>query len=406
MPHLDALENRRLYLFIFFDGKPFLLSMLMCDCLFLSKLNQMLKSILPLLVLILVACTKGSFKSDGTYSVQLSKLRNNYLQTREVLFYNASNGIASLKTRTYNFYQANHLTNYNQLVLSWGNCRSTFLLTAPYWYGDNSVEIPGASVIHRMEMYPVDPAFLDYTTTNSNAGIINDLVNYPNLTAANLRLWNLQGGSQNVTCGMHAMEAMIWGEDNNASSGGTKPLADFQNQRRRQFLTSNISVLEDDFDEVKDQSTFKTNFLKLTPQQSFKFMITGLSEFVRVDFAQNSIKKSLDFGTDFYEVSRFSDNTFKDLTSKLNALRLALDPRELFIAPSDYYLIDFIKEVDSEMYDRIQANLSILEQNIAFQTMPFDQAILDMTKRQELQTAFEALIAIDNDLQKLKGMIK
>lgn len=365
----------------------------------------MLKSIFYLTIFLLVSCTKGSFKSDGKYSVQLSKLRNSYLNTREIVFENASIQVATLKSKTYNFCQVNNQMNYDLLVNAWINCRYDFLLTAPYWYGDNAVTIPGSDVISRMEIYPVSLGYLDYTSANPTSGIINDAVNYPTISTYNLKSWHQQGGAQNVTCGLHALEGMIWGEDNNASGPANRPLIDFQNVRRRQFLQSNISIFEDDFNDVKNNTQFETEFLKLTPQQSFKFIISGLSEFVRVDFATNSIKKPLDSYSENDEISQFSDNTVKDLKAKLVALNYAFDPRDLYFTTSEYFLIDFIKEIDSEMYNRIQSNLNVLNQKINYQTMPFDQAIQNTALRQELQTAYEALMSIDQDLQSLKSMI-
>jgi uncharacterized iron-regulated protein len=366
----------------------------------------MLKSIFYVTILLLVSCTKGSFKSDGTYSTQLSKIRNSYLNTRELVFYKASSRVSTLKSITNNFSQVNSQANYDLLVNAWLNCRYDFLLTSPYWYGDNSITIPGSAVIGRMEVYPVNLSYIDYTSTNALSGIINDEVNFPTINVSNLKLWHQQGSFLNVTCGLHALECMIWGEDDNNSSPGNRPLTDFQNARRRQFLKANISIFEDDFNDVKNQTQFKSDFLKLTPQQSFKFIISGLSEFVRVDFALNSIKKPLDSYSQNDEISQFSDNTFKDLKAKLAALNLALDPRDLYFSTSEYFIVDFIKEIDVDMYDRIQSNLTVLNQKINFQTLPFDQAIQNTVLRQELQSAYDALMSIDQDLQSLKSMIK
>jgi hypothetical protein len=47
-----------------------------------------------------------------------------------------------------------------------------------------------------------------------------------------------------------------------------------------------------------------------------------------------------------------------------------------------------------------------LNQKINFQTLPFDQAIQNTVLRQELQSAYDALMSIDQDLQSLKSMIK
>lgn len=366
----------------------------------------MLRSFLVFLVLILVACTKGSFKEDGTYSTQLSRLRNGYLHTRELIIQNLRPKVDELRSKANDFYSLNNQFYYDRLVSAWIDIRYDFLLVSPYMYGDNSIAIPGSSVYDRMEIFPINPGYIDYTSANPTSGIINDAANYPIINAFNLKSWHQQGGIQNVTCGLHALEFLLWGEDANSTGPGSRPLTDFQNLRRRQFLIANAAVFDEDYDLINVHTTFKNDLLKLSPQESFRFIITGLSKFIRDDFAIKSIKKPLDSYSDADEISRFSDQTTSDLKAKLKALNLFLNPRELYFTSSDYFLIDFIQDVDQEMYSRIQANLAILDQKINYLSVAFDQAILNTTHRQNLLEAYDALIGIEQDLQSLKAVVK
>ena len=57
-----------------------------------------------------------------------------------------------------------------------------------------------------------------------NAGIINNTAKYPTITTAVLTETNEKGGETNISTGWHAIEFLLWGQDNNPTGPGKRPV--------------------------------------------------------------------------------------------------------------------------------------------------------------------------------------
>ena len=77
--------------------------------------------------------------------------------------------------------------------------------------------------------WPLDENFVDYTRDTATAGIINNPGMYPDLTADALEELNEMGGEKNLATGYHAIEFLLWGQDDvSAGMGaGKRPHTDF-----------------------------------------------------------------------------------------------------------------------------------------------------------------------------------
>ena len=62
----------------------------------------------------------------------------------------------------------------------------------------------------RVNEWPIDENFIDYTTGNPTGGIINDPQHYPQLTPAVLASSDERGGIENLSTGFHALEFLLW----------------------------------------------------------------------------------------------------------------------------------------------------------------------------------------------------
>jgi putative iron-regulated protein len=102
-----------------------------------------------------------------------------------------------------------------------------------------------------MNEWPIDETFVDYTTGSPLGGIINDTVNYPEITEALLRSTEERGGIENLSTGFHAIEFLLWGQRPDQSSGpGERPYTDYldggtaaNQDRRRNYLTTAVDML-------------------------------------------------------------------------------------------------------------------------------------------------------------------
>lgn len=364
-----------------------------------------LKLFFWLSIAILVSCKKGSFEEDSHYSLQLSKLRNAYITSRSELFRRNHLKVVAYYNAASNFYGVVSQTNFVTAKSAYFDLRSTYLLLGPYLYGNGQFTLPGEAVYSRIESYPVNPGYVDYVSANPSSGIINDPVNYPFITESTVKSWDNVTGTNNRSCGMHVLEFLLYGEDQSNGAPGNRSVSDYDFLRRRQYYLFASMALRNDFLKLLDQDDLKNEFMKAEPTATFDCMMTGLMKYIKTDLAENCIKKPLDTQSEQYEMSRFSDFTMNELFVKVEAIRLFLDPRSLYVSQTEFFLNDFIKEIDPDGYSQIMTKLDEVENGLLNIPMDFDQAILDPQSRQTLNGIYSNLIVIHDLLSGFKSQV-
>jgi putative iron-regulated protein len=100
--------------------------------------------------------------------------------------------------------------------------------------------------------WPLDENYVDYTRDEASAGIINLPEKFPTLDGATLADQNEVGGEANLATGYHAIEFLLWGQDDMTpgTGAGKRPVTDFvdggtaANQaRRRAYLQAATDLL-------------------------------------------------------------------------------------------------------------------------------------------------------------------
>jgi putative iron-regulated protein len=111
--------------------------------------------------------------------------------------------------------------------------------------------------------WPLDENYVDYTRDMANAGIINNASTLMEITGEALEELNEVGGEANLATGYHAIEFLLWGQDDvmPGMGAGKRPFSDFvtgagstaANQaRRRTYLTAVTDLLIDHLEQVRD----------------------------------------------------------------------------------------------------------------------------------------------------------
>ena len=112
-----------------------------------------------------------------------------------------------------------------------------------------------------MNGWPMDESYVDYVVGNNNSGIINDTVTYPVIDGALLASLNQVGGESNISCGYHAIEFLLWGQDLSATGPGARPYTDYvtgaggtatHQARRGQYLIAAVDLLLSHLLQVKN----------------------------------------------------------------------------------------------------------------------------------------------------------
>ena len=359
----------------------------------------MKKSLVPIysfiLLLLIISCSKKNNDDQLTY--QVSKLKHGYYDSYAFLLEQNQTSVNTLNSKINSFYNLPVIANFQQSKDSWLNANENFLLIGPYRY-ISSTQNPFNGNESYFDLYPINPSFIDYTATSPGSGIVSDAVNYPSITSYNLEGWHLQGSATNATVGYHCIEFMLWGEDNNTNGPGQRIHQDFVGNgtteaRRRQYLYSASLSLQQKTSTLSIVA-LKESLIQSSPKATLKLMFDGLLSYIKNDVAEKCLLTPYNSQSQADEISQFSDNTNSDIKTKIRAISLYLDPRPLFVSHSDYYLIDFIKEKDSDTYDKVSVLLETLSNEAGGWQNSFDNALTNSSDRAKIYQLYQHLIEL------------
>jgi len=217
----------------------------------------------------------------------------------------------------------------------------------------------------QMNAWPLDENMIDYTidadgnTTSGNiidtAGTFTpnsgEAVDTTSLTKSTLAALNENGGEANVASGYHAIEFLLWGQDqdydsfyadtvtNGATTAGERPLTDFTSaanaDRRKAYLSAAAELLVEDLQTVTDawqsESTncstgvgcYRAALLgelsgtdtdkNIAPDDALKTIFGGMGRFVKSELANERMAIAVLLPSEEDEHSCFSDNTHRDI---------------------------------------------------------------------------------------------
>ena len=106
----------------------------------------------------------------------------------------------------------------------------------------------------RMNEWPIDENFLDYTYDIPAGGIVNQPAAYPVIDVDVLKSTDHMGGLENLPAGFHAIEFLLWGQRPSQADGpGARPYTDYvdggtaaNQSRRRDYLKAATDLLLSD----------------------------------------------------------------------------------------------------------------------------------------------------------------
>ena len=205
----------------------------------------------------------------------------------------------------------------------------------------------------QLNAWPLDENMIDYTSdTNgpiAGANIINTTgaftptggteVDATTINKALIAELNENGGDANVATGYHAIEFLLWGQDQDytnqvadnithgALKAGERPLTDYTTdanaQRRKDYLNATVALMIDDLGLVttawdKSSGAYRKALLgegsnALTQDAALKNIFAGMANFLGVELANERVEVARAAASEEDEHSCFSDNTHRDI---------------------------------------------------------------------------------------------
>lgn len=253
-----------------------------------------------------------------------------------------------------------------------------------------------------MNGWPLDENYIDYVSSNSSAGIINDSVNYPVISKEVIEIANEQGGETNISTGYHAIEFLLWGQDLSSAGPGVRPYTDYVQtvskaaNRRGQYLKVVADLLVDDLNYTKLAwtlgSSYRTAF-ELDIDKSIQLILTGIGKFTKGELFGERMSTAYDTQNQEDEHSCFSDQTHRDFIlgeKGIHNVFFGHYTRIDGVVISGTGIYDLIKMVNAGTAEDAKNALMTAETAVAAIHAPFDNEIVDPAGRARVLTAIQA----------------
>lgn len=182
-----------------------------------------------------------------------------------------------------------------------------------------------------LNSWPLDEAYIDYVAGNANAGIINDLGGFPAINADVIAANNQTEGEESVSCGYHAVEFLLWGQDFSETGPGDRKYTDYvtgnegthlNQARRAQYLLACIDLIIDNLETLVNEwkpggsSNYRAGFVG-DPNASIANFLNGAFRYADGELSVERMLVALDAEDDAdrqeNEQSCFSDQTYNDI---------------------------------------------------------------------------------------------
>ena len=291
----------------------------------------------------------------------------------------------------------------------------------------------------QLNAWPLDENMIDYTIDKNGdrtSGNIIDTagmftpegadakeVNITQITKEALAELNENGGEANVATGYHAIEFLLWGQDQDYANftadsvtqgalvAGERPLTDYTDDanadRRKAYLNAAAELIVEDLEKMVDAWTDKAGSYReaflgggsnaITQDTALKNIMAGMGIFIKSELANERIAVAVLTPSEEDEHSCFSDNTHRDIDLNYigfkNVLKGTYNGKEY--GTSMYSLLsDAQKKSLDDLIDSIDAKVKTINEQ-AKNVEHFDYQIKDGSSNKS------NVVAVKNELRDL-----
>ena len=292
---------------------------------------------------------------------------------------------------------------------SWLAARDVYGQTEAYrFYGGPIDDEDGPEGL--INAWPLDEAYIDYVDGDPNAGIINNVAEYPEITKELLLSLNEQGSEENISVGFHAIEFLLWGQDLNREGAGARPYTDFTTavnaERRKAYLQITSELLIENLEELNADwdttgNNYRASFLQLHPDEALSHILTGIGVLAKSELGGERIFTAYDNQDQEDEHSCFSDNTHSDIIANFKGVQnvyLGTYTRPYGSVISGISIADVLEATNPALNAEIKVLLDKSAKQVENVHVPFDRAITNEPYRQEVFDLTVSLFALGDNI--------
>ncbi|MFT5585021.1 MAG: putative iron-regulated protein [Cognaticolwellia sp.] len=277
---------------------------------------------------------------------------------------------------------------------AWLASREPYLQTEVYRFYDGPIDNAEDGPEGLLNAWPMDEAYVDYTVDDAETGVINGTETIDASSLVDLNgggELNKDGGEDQVATGYHAVEFLLWGQDQSDTGSGNRPYTDYvidgsgtaaNQDRRGDYLSVSGQLIVEHLGQVHMQwgagAAYRTAF-EAEPTDSLEKILTGMIILSGFETGGERLQAALDSGDQEDEHSCFSDNTHRDMIQDVQGVQnvwLGSYTRTDGSMVEGTGIRDIVEAEDADLAESLDAQIQeSLDLANALQT-PFDQEII------------------------------
>ncbi|HTF81610.1 MAG TPA: imelysin family protein, partial [Cytophagales bacterium] len=304
---------------------------------------------------------------------------------------------------------------FANLKVLYTKARVPYEQTEPLRAANGPIDTGADAVEGRLNAWPLSENYVDYVKGpegDSLTGIINDTVQFPDITKEVLVANHESGGESNLTLGYHVIEFLLWGQDLNPdsarNSAGQRKYTDYttkvNHERRKAYLKAATDILVQDLAYLVDQwrtgGTYRTKFLAQSDAENLSNAFSGIAWFCAGELPTERMFKAVQNADQEEEHSCFSDLTDRDIKLSMlgvsNLLNGHYNPDEQL---PNKGLLKVLQARNPQGAQQVIDLFSIAYSDCEKIPAPFDQAIINESAT--VVKAKNSIIAFSNKLQEV-----
>ena len=344
-----------------------------------------------LLVFSFSSCSKTETSKEesnqNASSAELKQVVLNYANIVHASYVDSLNLAKNMQETINAFMESPSAESLDKAKQSWIDSRFPYLQTEVYrFYGGPIDDEDGPEGL--LNAWPMDESYVDYVKGSPKSGIINNPADYPEITQELLLSLNEKEGEENISCGYHAIEFLLWGQDFNSDGPGNRPFTDYTTaanaDRRKEFLKVTVNLLIENLqslvdDWAPDQTNYRNDFVNSQPKESFQKILLGMTLLAGFELAGERILVAYESKAQEDEHSCFSDTTHNDSIYDIVGIKNVWTGK---YTRADGSIIEgpgirnFALSIDADLTEKIDNSLKLALKTSMEIPRPFDQAIL------------------------------
>lgn len=331
--------------------------------------------------------TSKEERNQNASSSELKQVVLNYANIVHASYVDSLNLAKNMQEKINNFLEAPSQKGLDEAKQSWIDSRFPYLQTEVYrFYGGPIDDEDGPEGL--LNAWPMDESYVDYVKGSPKSGIVNKPADYPEITQELLLSLNEKEGEENISCGYHAIEFLLWGQDFNTDGPGNRPFTDYTTaanaDRRKEFLKITVNLLIENLQSLvnewaPEEENYRNSFVNLKPKESFQKILLGMTLLAGFELAGERILVAYESKAQEDEHSCFSDTTHNDSIYDIVGIKNVWTGK---YTSADGSIIEgpgirnFALSIDTDLTEKIDNSLKLALKTSMEIPRPFDQAIL------------------------------